>query len=245
MCSCNSTNFESYQVSKKLMVGVRTPGRSLDFSPSAHWTPCRHCDAVHAFCWRPLIVKSVNSSRKYPNQQFCRRTSPPHPQPVRQCSLGQFNQSATPLIASSPAFSPSLAVATPAPAADSAAIPALMAYGGSAEAHAEPTAVLSTQSGCGSTGPLGPGHYIWWIVVGCNAGQRYTCQATDATGCIPGDRSHIGSIEVDDPNDTFQVASARDANSVDFTCPSIGQVRCEVNFNENSHGPNYSLRVFQ
>ena len=31
---------------------------------------------------------------------------------------------------------------------------------------------LSTESGCGSIGPLGPGHYIWWIVVGCTPGAQ-------------------------------------------------------------------------
>lgn len=31
---------------------------------------------------------------------------------------------------------------------------------------------LTTQSGCGSVGPLGSGHYIWWIVVGCNPGAQ-------------------------------------------------------------------------
>ncbi|KAH9893616.1 hypothetical protein C8Q73DRAFT_666280 [Cubamyces lactineus] len=108
---------------------------------------------------------------------------------------------------------------------------------------------LGTESGCGSIGPLGPGHYIWWIVVGCTPGAQIfgmdyrTCQATDATGCLPGQAKHIGSMEVDDPNDTFQVAFRKNTNTLPFVCPSIGQIRCEANFNENSDGPNYSLRV--
>ncbi|KAI0653567.1 hypothetical protein C8Q70DRAFT_892290, partial [Cubamyces menziesii] len=101
---------------------------------------------------------------------------------------------------------------------------------------------LSTESGCGSIGPLGPGHYIWWIVVGCTPGAQMTCQATDVTGCLPGQAKHIGSMEVDDPNDTFQVAFKKNTNTLPFVCPSNGQIRCEANFNENSDGPNYSLR---
>ncbi|KAI0326284.1 hypothetical protein GY45DRAFT_1259313 [Cubamyces sp. BRFM 1775] len=101
---------------------------------------------------------------------------------------------------------------------------------------------LSTESGCGSIGPLGTGHYKWWIVVGCNPGGAYTCQATDASGCVPGVSKHIGSMEVDDPNDTFQVAFKKNTNAVTFTCPSGGQVRCEANFNDNDDGPGYSLR---
>ena len=90
-----------------------------------------------------------------------------------------------------------------------------------------------------------------------------TCQATDASGCVPGDAKHIGSMEVDvgqllapgptglysyevsrfqDPNDTFQVAFKRNTNTLPFVCPSVGQIRCEANFNDNYDGPNYSLR---
>ncbi|KAI0653568.1 hypothetical protein C8Q70DRAFT_937590 [Cubamyces menziesii] len=105
--------------------------------------------------------------------------------------------------------------------------------------------VLTSQSGCGSVGPLGPGHYKWYIVVSCNPGSSYTCQATDASGCVPGDAKHIGSMEVDDPNDTFQVAFKRNTNTLPFVCPSVGQIRCEANFNDNYDGPNYSLRDFQ
>ncbi|KAJ8453497.1 hypothetical protein ONZ51_g13564 [Trametes cubensis] len=101
---------------------------------------------------------------------------------------------------------------------------------------------LSTESGCGSVGPLGSGHYIWWIVVGCNPGAQLNCQATDATGCLPGNAKHIGSMEVDDPNDTYQIASKRNTNTVQFVCPSGGQIRCQANFNDNNDGPNYSLR---
>ncbi|CDO74749.1 hypothetical protein BN946_scf184411.g6 [Trametes cinnabarina] len=94
------------------------------------------------------------------------------------------------------------------------------------------TVALKSQSGCGSSGPLGTGHFKWWIV------------ATDASGCVPGDSKHIGSMEVDDPNDTFNVARASGTNTLPFTCPSVGQVRCEANFNDNNDGPGYSLRVF-
>ncbi|KAI0034825.1 hypothetical protein K488DRAFT_68888 [Vararia minispora EC-137] len=100
------------------------------------------------------------------------------------------------------------------------------------------------RSGCGSTGPLGPGHYKWWIVASCTPGAPMTCEATDATGCVPGDPSKIGSLEVDDPNDTTQYAVAQFQSSVGFICPANGQVRCEANFEDNYDGPNYSLRVF-
>jgi len=71
-----------------------------------------------------------------------------------------------------------------------------------------------------------------------------TCEATDASGCEPGVASKIGSMEVDDPNDTTQYAKKSNTNSVTFVCPSGGQVRCQANFNDNDDGPNYSLRVF-
>lgn len=29
---------------------------------------------------------------------------------------------------------------------------------------------LAKRSGCGSSGPLGDGHYVWYIVVGCTPG---------------------------------------------------------------------------
>eukprot|EP00753_Platysulcus_tardus_P019954 PLAT7657.1.p2 GENE.PLAT7657.1~~PLAT7657.1.p2 ORF type:complete len:152 (+),score=6.24 PLAT7657.1:46-456(+) len=102
---------------------------------------------------------------------------------------------------------------------------------------------IEARSGCGSTGPLGDGHYIWWITVGCNSGGQYKCQAMGADGCLPGQTKHIGSMEVDDPNDTTQYAKQSNTNSVTFTCPSGGQIRCQANFNDNNDGPNYSLRV--
>ncbi|KAL7280284.1 LOW QUALITY PROTEIN: hypothetical protein ACG7TL_005197 [Trametes sanguinea] len=103
--------------------------------------------------------------------------------------------------------------------------------------------VLTSQSGCGSSGPLGSGHYVWYIVVGCTPGDNYTCEVTDSTGCLPGNPDHIGSVEVDDPNDTFQIASRSNTNQVPFVCPSIGQVRCQANFNDSDDGPGYSLRA--
>ncbi|KAJ3010911.1 hypothetical protein NUW54_g2335 [Trametes sanguinea] len=75
-------------------------------------------------------------------------------------------------------------------------------------------------------------------------GDELVCQATDASGCVPGDSSHIGSMEVDDPNDTINIAKGDNTNTLPFTCPSGGQVRCEANFNDNYDGPGYSLRVF-
>ncbi|KAI0630459.1 hypothetical protein C8Q77DRAFT_1075154 [Trametes polyzona] len=56
---------------------------------------------------------------------------------------------------------------------------------------------LAKRSGCGSTGPLGDGHFIWWITASCTPGTQKTCQVTDKTGCLPGDTSKIGSVEVD------------------------------------------------
>ncbi|KAI0331609.1 hypothetical protein GY45DRAFT_1360683 [Cubamyces sp. BRFM 1775] len=105
-------------------------------------------------------------------------------------------------------------------------------------------ASLSTESGCGSVGPLGSGHYVWYIVVGCTPGAELSCQATDSTGCLPGNAKHIGSMEVDDPNDTYQIASGKNTNTVQFVCPSGGQIRCQANFNDSDDGPGYSLRVF-
>ncbi|KAJ3010912.1 hypothetical protein NUW54_g2338 [Trametes sanguinea] len=134
----------------------------------------------------------------------------------------------------------SVAAATPA------ALDVPVAYAGTPDAPVS----LSTQSGCGSTGPsvmaTTSGTLSWTArrVVTRNTALHSTCQATDATGCVGGDVSHIGSMEVDDPNDTFNVASGTKTNAVRFVCPSIGQVRCEANFNDNYDGPNYSLRVF-
>ncbi|KAL7280282.1 hypothetical protein ACG7TL_005195 [Trametes sanguinea] len=148
-----------------------------------------------------------------------------------------------------------LVAATPSPAAGSSLV--ARAGDGSVE--------LAKRSGCGSTGPLGTGHFKWWIVVSCTPGAEMTCQATDASGCVPGDTKHIGSMEVDvsiamvaeqasladtnmffaisqDPNDTVNIAKASNTNTLPFTCPSGGQVRCEANFNDNDDGPGYSLR---
>jgi len=99
-------------------------------------------------------------------------------------------------------------------------------------------------SGCGSTGPLGDGHFVWYITVSCTPSAQMTCQVTDATGCIPGNPDHIGSVEVDDTNDTVQYAKASNTNTLPFTCPAGGQIRCQANFNDSNDGPGYSLRVF-
>ncbi|KAI0630451.1 hypothetical protein C8Q77DRAFT_1160039 [Trametes polyzona] len=101
---------------------------------------------------------------------------------------------------------------------------------------------LAKRSGCGSTGPLGEGHFLWWITAPCKAGTQMTCQVTDKTGCVPGDTSKIGSVEVDNPDDTQQIAKKSGTNTLPFTCPPGGQVRCQANFNDNDDGPGYSLR---
>ncbi|KAI0765593.1 hypothetical protein BD413DRAFT_482034 [Trametes elegans] len=101
---------------------------------------------------------------------------------------------------------------------------------------------LAARSGCGSTGPLGDGHFIWWITADCQAGTQKTCQVTDRTGCLPGDTSKIGSVEVDNPDDTVQIAKKDNTNTLSFTCPPEGKVRCQANFNDNNDGPGYSLR---
>ncbi|KAI0676169.1 hypothetical protein C8Q78DRAFT_988560 [Trametes maxima] len=101
---------------------------------------------------------------------------------------------------------------------------------------------IAKRSGCGSIGPLGKGHFVWFITVSCKAGAHMTCQATDASGCVPGKTNKIGSMEVDDPNDTFQIAKKKHTNTVQFVCPSGGKVRCQANFNDNDDGPGYSLR---
>ncbi|KAI0820250.1 hypothetical protein BC628DRAFT_912537 [Trametes gibbosa] len=103
---------------------------------------------------------------------------------------------------------------------------------------------LTKRSGCGSTGPLGDGHFIWWITAPCTPGTQKTCQVTDKTGCLPGETSKIGSVEVDNPDDTTQIAKKSGTNTLPFTCPPGGQVRCQANFNDNDDGPSYSLRVF-
>ncbi|EPQ56154.1 hypothetical protein GLOTRDRAFT_92697 [Gloeophyllum trabeum ATCC 11539] len=122
------------------------------------------------------------------------------------------------------------------------------------DAHHEVRSI-EARSGCGSSGPLGDGHYEWWghlppkslcaipDYLSLFLGQRYNCQAMDASGCEPGQVNHIGSMEVDDPNDTTQYAKQGGTNSVGFTCPAGGQVRCQANFNDNDDGPGYSLRV--
>ncbi|KAI0830225.1 hypothetical protein BC628DRAFT_986785 [Trametes gibbosa] len=118
--------------------------------------------------------------------------------------------------------------------------PVPAAHGGNNEA------VLTTESGCGSTGPLKPGNfYIWYIIRSCTPGARMTCQATDRLGCVPGSTAHIKSMEVDDPNDTFNIARGDNTNTVPFICPEGGSARCQVDFKENTDGPNYSLRVFE
>ncbi|KAI0640731.1 hypothetical protein C8Q79DRAFT_436951 [Trametes meyenii] len=127
-----------------------------------------------------------------------------------------------------------VASATPAPAT----VGALVARSGNGSVE------IAKRSGCGSSGPLGTGHFVWFIDVSCTPGAQKTCQATDATGCLPGNPDNIGSMEVDDPNDTFQIAKQSNTNTVTFVCPSGGQVRCQANFNDNDDGPNYSLRVF-
>ncbi|KAI0746451.1 hypothetical protein C8Q80DRAFT_1271349 [Daedaleopsis nitida] len=104
---------------------------------------------------------------------------------------------------------------------------------------------LTRRSGCGSTGPLGYGHYKWYIVRSCTPGSIAYCQVTDASGCVAGVRDKIGSMEVDDPDDTRIYAKGYENNLVKFTCPSDGQVRCQVNFNDRDDGPSYSLRVFE
>ncbi|TFK50636.1 hypothetical protein OE88DRAFT_1661173 [Heliocybe sulcata] len=102
---------------------------------------------------------------------------------------------------------------------------------------------VEARAGCGSSGPFGTGHFEWYITASCTSGQQYDCQAMDASGCEPGLTGKIGSLEVDDPNDTTQYAKGSHTNSLAFTCPSSGQVRCQANFEDNNDGPNYSLRI--
>ncbi|KAI0826160.1 hypothetical protein BC629DRAFT_1453598 [Irpex lacteus] len=111
------------------------------------------------------------------------------------------------------------------------------------QGHVARSVDLAARAGCGSSGPLGTGHFEWFIDVGCTPGAQLRCQAMDASGCEPGKTNKIGSLEVDDPNDTFQVAKQSHTNSLSFVCPSGGQVRCQANFEDNDDGPGYSLRV--
>ncbi|KAI0746453.1 hypothetical protein C8Q80DRAFT_772018 [Daedaleopsis nitida] len=105
---------------------------------------------------------------------------------------------------------------------------------------------LTRRSGCGSTGPLGLGHYKWYIVRSCTPGVDTWCQATDATGCVPGVTNKIGSMEVNNLDGTINYARrANGANTVPFNCPPIGRVRCQANFNDRDDGPSYSLRMFE
>ncbi|KAI0741427.1 hypothetical protein C8Q80DRAFT_1194389 [Daedaleopsis nitida] len=106
-------------------------------------------------------------------------------------------------------------------------------------------ASLTRRSGCGSTGPLSYGHYKWFIVRSCTPGSFAYCQATDASGCVLGVVDKIGSMEVDDPDDTKTYARGFESNTVKFTCPPAGRVRCQVNLNDIDDGPSYSLRVFE
>ncbi|EIW59951.1 uncharacterized protein TRAVEDRAFT_47247 [Trametes versicolor FP-101664 SS1] len=125
-------------------------------------------------------------------------------------------------------------MASPAPAEG----PVYAVHGGDA------ATVPTPESGCGSYGPLGNSSSIWYIVRTCTPGARMSCQATDHNGCVPGDTTHINSLEVDDPNDTFNVAKGTHVNTVVFNCPEGGQVRCQVDLDSKSQAPNYSLRTF-
>ena len=56
-----------------------------------------------------------------------------------------------------------------ATALDSAHIPVNFdTYSQAAEHN---TTLLAPSGGCGSTDPLGEGHFIWFITVGCNSGD--------------------------------------------------------------------------
>ncbi|KAI0765587.1 hypothetical protein BD413DRAFT_481968, partial [Trametes elegans] len=98
---------------------------------------------------------------------------------------------------------------------------------------------LAARSRCGSRGPLGTGHLIWYITA--KPGVQELCQVTDETGCRPGDDVSIGFVEVCAPDGTNQIAKKGRTNEVPFTCPDMGQVRCQVNFNDNYHGLNYRI----
>ncbi|KAI0640682.1 hypothetical protein C8Q79DRAFT_920845 [Trametes meyenii] len=104
-------------------------------------------------------------------------------------------------------------------------------------------AEITKRSGCGSVGPLGTGHYQWYIDVPCTVGDSLFCEATDASGCGQPNHGKIGSMVVYDSSGTFQLAkSAANMPRVAFVCPSFAKIRCEVNFVDNDDGPNYSLR---
>ncbi|KAI0750205.1 hypothetical protein C8Q80DRAFT_677404 [Daedaleopsis nitida] len=83
-------------------------------------------------------------------------------------------------------------------------------------------------------------HAMWWIT----ADALTACLRLDA-GRLTRDRPKCAThCALQGPIVASNVASAKNANSVAFTaCPSIGRPRCQVNFNENSDGLNYSLRV--
>ncbi|KAI0342255.1 hypothetical protein BDW22DRAFT_1357566 [Trametopsis cervina] len=122
---------------------------------------------------------------------------------------------------------------------------------------------LTAQSGCGSAGPLGSGGCNWYILVSCTPGDAKfvvfifgdgckvsdialdrTCEATDATGCFPGDAANIATMHVYSSDGSVQYALESQSNSVPFICPSGGRVRCQADFKGITDSPNYSLRVF-
>ncbi|KAI0746452.1 hypothetical protein C8Q80DRAFT_772084 [Daedaleopsis nitida] len=128
-----------------------------------------------------------------------------------------------------------IASATPSPAAPDTELVARSGDG---------NVSLTRRAGCGSTGPLGIGHYKWYIIRPCAPGADLWCQVNDDTGCLPAVTNKIGSIEVDDPDDTkTYVMWADGANMVPFKCPPSGRVRCQANFNDRNDGPSFSLRV--
>ncbi|KAI0742562.1 hypothetical protein C8Q80DRAFT_914358 [Daedaleopsis nitida] len=103
------------------------------------------------------------------------------------------------------------------------------------------TASLTRRSGCGSTGPLGDGHYKWYITHYCSPGTHLYCQVLDASGCNLAGTRQIGSMEVD--SDGVTIIQESNVNQLPFICPQSGQVQCQANFNDRNDGPNYSLRV--
>lgn len=58
--------------------------------------------------------------------------------------------------------SAALVSATPSPAPADASLVARSGDG---------SISLAKRSGCGSTGPLGDGHFIWWITASCTPGE--------------------------------------------------------------------------
>ncbi|KAI0746438.1 hypothetical protein C8Q80DRAFT_1271338 [Daedaleopsis nitida] len=104
---------------------------------------------------------------------------------------------------------------------------------------------LTRRAACGSTGPLGTGHYKWYIITSCTPGATEYCQASDKTGCTAGYAPGIGSMQVMSSDGKVTYEKGENAKSVlTFTCPSNGQIRCQVNLNSKKDGPNYCLRVF-